>query len=199
MAAALRVPVLIEGVRLRLRRSTPADAEATYAMATDAEVMRYMEWPMPRALAETRGYLEGCAARWQAGTEHHWMIERKSDGQAIGSIACRIQGHAADFGYFLAREHWGQGLAAEAAQLLLGWLQRQSGILRIGASTDAGNTRSAAVLRKVGLQQEGLLRKATVRPQRGPAPRDTMLFAWVAPEDSSDVSPDVRPKNGITS
>ena len=198
MADVLRVPVLIEGVRLRLRRSTPADAEAIYAMATDADVMRYMEWPMPRALAETRDHLQGYAARWQAGTEHHWMIERKPQGPAIGSIACRIKGHAADFGYFLAREHWGHGLAAEAALLLLGWLQRQGSIVRIWATTDADNTRSAAVLRKAGLQQEGLLRKATVRPQLGPEPRDAVLFAWVAPDVRSDVRSDVGSKNETT-
>lgn len=185
MAAALRVPVLIEGVRLRLRRSTPADAEAVFAVATDPEVMRHMEWPMPRALAETRSYLEGCAARWQAGTEHHWMIELKPQGPAIGCIACRIKGHAADVGYFLARDHWGRGLATEAAQLLVGWLQRQPGIVRVWATTDAGNAGSAAVLRKAGLQPEGILRKATVRPQIGPAPRDTALYAWVAPDPRS--------------
>ena len=199
MPTALRVPVLIEGARLRLRRSTPADAEVTHAMATDVELMRYMEWPIPRALADTRGYLEGCAARWQAGTEHQWMIERKPAGPAIGSIARHIKGHAADFGYFVAREHRGHGLATEAALLLLGLLQRQGSIVRIWATSDAGNVRSAAVLRKAGLQQEGLLRKATMRPQLGPAPRDTVLFASVAPEVMPDVRQDVRPENRITS
>ncbi len=189
MSAVLRVPVLIEGVRLRLRRSTPADAEAVFAMATDPELMHHMEWPMPRALAETRAYLDGCASRWQAGTEHHWMIELKPQGPAIGCIACRIRGHAADFGYFLARAHWGHGHATEAAQLLVGWLQRQRGIVRIWATTDADNTRSAAVLRKAGLQPEGLMRRATVRPQRGAAPRHTALHAWAASDDDDDRNP----------
>ena len=147
----LQVPVRIEGVRLRLRRSTPADAEATFAIFRDPDVMRY------------------------------------------GCIGCRITGHAADFGYFLARAHWGQGYATEAAGLLVRWLRRQGRIVRIGATTDIDNTASAAVLLKLGLQREGVMRKATVRPNLNPdfgshigsAPRDTVLFASVKPDESA--------------
>ena len=146
----LQVPVLIEGVRLRLRRSTPADAETTHAIARDPEVMRYLEWPAPQRLADTQAFFDGCAARWQAGSEYHWMIELKADTVAVGCISCRVQRHAADFGYFLARAHWGQGYATEAAGLLVNWLRRQNGIVRIGATTDIDNSASAAVLQKVG-------------------------------------------------
>lgn len=182
----LKVPVLIEGVRLRLRRSTPLDAAWTFSAAQDPEVMRYMDWPAHHAEAEARAYLEGCAVRWDAGTEFHWMIEHKANGATLGSIACRPKGHAVDFGYFLARPHWGQGLGTEAAQLLVGWLQRQNGIWRIWATADADNTRSAAVLRKAGLVKEGVMRKASIRPnffahagsEPTITPRDTALFAW---------------------
>jgi [ribosomal protein S5]-alanine N-acetyltransferase len=175
----LEPPVLFEGVRVRLRRSTPDDAEATYAAAHDADVMRYMEWPAHRSVTEARQYLEGCASRWASGHEYHWMVVNKTDGAAIGSIACRVRGHAADFGYFLARSHWGRGLATEAAGLLVSWMRRQPSLERIWATADAENRRSAAVLHKLGLQPEGVMRRATVRPNLGPGPRDTALFAWV--------------------
>ena len=175
----LKAPVLIEGVRLRLRRSTVADAPWTFIAASDAELMRYMDWPAHRTEGDARAYLEGCAARWDAGAEFHWVIERKPGGEPIGAVACRPHGHAVDFGYFLARAHWGQGLGSEAARLLVGWLQRQSDIVRIWATADTANLRSTAVLLKAGLVQEGVMRKATVRPNIGGAPRDTALFAWV--------------------
>ena len=193
----LQVPVLIEGVRLRLRRSTPADAATTFAIACDPEVMRYLEWPAPQCLADTQEFFDGCAARWQSGAEYHWMIELKPSGLALGCMGCRIKGHAADFGYFLGHKHWGQGYATEAARLLVGWLQRQGSIVRISATTDADNQASASVLRKLGLQQEGVLRKATVRPNFGPninlkngpnlstTPRDTALFASVQSDGTS--------------
>ena len=189
----LQVPVRIEGVRLRLRRSTTADAEATFAIARDPDVMRYMEWPAPHSLADTQAFFDGCAARWQAGTEYHWMIELKANTVAVGCIGCRITGHAADFGYFLSRAQWGLGYATEAAGLLVRWLRRQGRIVRIGATTDIDNTASAAVLLKLGLQREGVMRKATVRPNFNPdfgshigsAPRDTVLFASVKPDESA--------------
>lgn len=182
--------MLIEGVRLRLRRSTPADAAWTFRAADDAELMRYMDWPAHRAESDARVYLEGCTARWEAGTEFHWVIERKPGGEPIGAIACRPRGHAVDFGYFLARAQWGQGLGTEAARLLVGWLQRQRSIVRIWATADAANVRSTAVLRKAGLVQEGVMRRATVRPNIGGTPRDTALFAWA--RDDADNSTEDR-------
>lgn len=179
-------PVLIEGVRLRLRRSTPDDAPSTFRAGAHAEVMRYMDWPAHRSEADARAYLQGCQARWEAGTEYHWVIIDKRSGALIGSIACRISGHAADFGCLLAREAWGQGLGTEAAALLLGWLQRQPEILRIWATVDSENARALHVLHKLGLQSEGVLRMATRRPQLGGPPRDTAVLAWVRrPEDTA--------------
>ena len=173
------VPVLIEGARLRLRRSTPADATAVFHAAQHAEVMRYMDWPAHGSEADARSYLEGCAQRWHEGSEYHWVIELKPAAEVIGAVACRVKGHAADFGCFLGRTHWGQGYATEATGLLVGWLRRQSGVLRIWATTDVQNTGSAAVLRKLGLQLEGVMRKATLRPNIGGGPRDTAVYASV--------------------
>lgn len=173
------MPVLIEGVRLRLRRSTPADAADAFRIASHPEVMAYLDWPAHRSPADATAYLQGCVARWEAGTEYHWMVVEKAGEHVLGSIACRVHGHAADFGYLLAREAWGRGFGTEAVSLLVGWLQRQPEILRIWATTDIDNARSARVLVKAGLQQEGVMRLATWRPQQGGLPRDTRLFAWV--------------------
>jgi [ribosomal protein S5]-alanine N-acetyltransferase len=185
------VPVLIEGARLRLRRARPADAASLFALVDDTEVMRYMDWPRAASEAETRRHLEGAEQRWAAGSEHQYLVVLKADERVVGSIAFRPHGFAADFGYLVGRAHWGRGYATEAAQLLLGWLQRQ-GHLRVWATCDADNAASAAVLRKAGLQFEGRLRRATLRPQLGPAPRDTLMFAWVrddAPSPPAENTP----------
>lgn len=178
----LQPPSLITGVRVQLRRSTPDDAAAVFEAAADPEVMHFLDWPAHRDVEDARAYLQGCAARWAAGTEHHWVIEPRGGGGLLGAITCRPnrppQAHAVDLGYLLARPAWGQGLGTEAGRLLVGWLQRQPSVLRIWATTDVDNTRSAALLQRLGLQREGLLRMTTVRPRLGPLPRDTLLFAW---------------------
>ena len=179
----MQVPVLIEGVRVRLRQARPADAATLFALVDDADVMRHMDWPRAAAVDDVRQHLEGGLQRWDAGTEHQYLILRKPDDQAVGSIAFRPHGFHVDLGYLVGRAHWGQGLATEAAQLLVQYLQRHRGVVRIWATCDADNSASAAVLKKAGLQFEGRLRRAHVRPnfepQRGPEPRDTLMHAWV--------------------
>jgi RimJ/RimL family protein N-acetyltransferase len=171
------VPESIVGAQVRLRRSTAADAQAVFDAAADAEVMHYLDWPAHRSVAHARAYLEGCAGRWAAGTEYHWMIEPRAGGAPVGCMACRIKGHAAEFGCFLARPAWGRGVATEAGGLLLGWLERQPAILRVWATTDVDNLRSARLLERLGLQREGVLRMATWRPNIGGLPRDTVVYA----------------------
>lgn len=178
-------PWIIEGVRLRLRRSSPDDAASTFRAAAHAEVMQFMDWPAHKSEADARRYLEGCAARWDSGAEYHWVIEEKPSAAVVGSISCRAHGHAVDFGCLLARNAWGKGLGTEAAGLLVGWLKRQPEFLRIWATTDVENSRSVNVLVKLGLQHEGVLRRATYRPQLGGPPRDTAVYAWVR-EDAPD-------------
>ncbi len=185
----MKVPLLIEGVRVRLRQAVPEDAAALFALADNDEVMRHMDWPRARSVAETRAHLESGVQRWEAGSEHQYLVLQKADAQVVGSIAFRPHGFHVDFGYLMGRAHWGRGLATDAAQLLVHWLQRQAGVVRIWATCDADNAASAAVLRKAGLQFEGRLRRATIRPNFGPhsgaLPRDTLMHAWVRAEEGA--------------
>jgi RimJ/RimL family protein N-acetyltransferase len=173
----LNPPECLDGERVRLRRSTTHDAPALFEAAHDPGVMRFMDWPAQVAQGEAWAFLDASAKRWDDGSEYHWMIEDVETGAALGCIACRPRGHAVDFGYFLAARAWGKGYATEAALLLVGWLKSRHAIQRIWAMTDAMNRRSAAVLERAGLRREGLLRMATLRPNIGGAPRDTLLYA----------------------
>lgn len=174
------VPDVIEGVRVRLRRSRVDDAPALHRMASDPEVMRFVEWPAPLQPRETIRFLDGVDARWAAGVEHHWAVVAKADAAVIGSVAARRRGHAADFGVLIGRDHWGRGLGLEAAGLLVGWLVRQPGLERVWAAPDAADTRSHRMLERLGFSAEGVLRRATLRPALGPLPRDALMLARLA-------------------
>ncbi len=174
-------PDILDGVLLRLRRQTIEDAPTLFLAAANPEVARYMDWPAPTAPlseAESRERLAAAAQKWADGTEYQWVIEERSSHQVAGRISCRVEQHAADFGYFLARSHWGKGLASEAAGLVVNWLKAQPGICRIWATADAENLRSHKTLERLGLRREGILRMATYRPNIGGLPRDTAIYAW---------------------
>lgn len=165
-----------------LRRSGTADAPALFAAAHDAEVMRYMDWPVQLAQGEAWAFLDAAGQRWRAGGEYHWMIEVEGAAMPIGCIACRPKAATAELSFFLQRRAWGHGHATTALSLLVAWLKGRSRIWRIAASIDAENLRAAAVLERAGLRREGLLRAATVRPNLGPDPRDTLVYGLARSE-----------------
>lgn len=162
-----------------LRRATPADAPDLYAFARDPQVVRFMDWLMPTALQDSAQHLQEAVERWDAGLEFQWVILERSSGACVGTLACRPLGHAADFGYFLGSQHWGRGWALQAAAAVLAWCEAQPQIIRVWASADVENLRSRRLLERLGLQLEGILRKATVRPNMGGPPRDTAIYGKV--------------------
>jgi RimJ/RimL family protein N-acetyltransferase len=179
--SVIQVPEAFETERLRGRRPAMSDAEAVFEYGRDPEVTRYMEFRTHTEMRTVHEFLQGCAPRWASGEEFCWALTLKGDDRAIGTIACRIRGRALDFGYVLNRRYWGRGLATEAARFVVTWASELPVIDRIWAVCDAENLASARVLEKAGLDREGLLRRQTVRPNMGPEPRDTLVYARTRP------------------
>jgi len=167
-----------------LRRVTPADSQSLFELASDPEVMRFMDWPMPADPKATSARLESTAGDWEKGIEYQWVILERGTGECVGTISCRPKGHAVDFGYFLGRRYWGKGLGLAAATAVVSWLARQPEIGRIWATVDVENARSRRLLERLGLILEGVLRMATLRPNIGGPPRDTALYARTKTLDS---------------
>ena len=60
--------------------------------------------------------------------------------------------------FVVAREHWGKGLATEAARALLGYAFDVLGLRRVVAVADPRNRASVAVIEKLGMRFEGVAR-----------------------------------------
>ena len=170
-------PERFEADDVLLRPAIPADAMALYGIARDPEVMRYMDWAMPRMPGATLAHLEGASARWNAGTEFQWIIEGRASGECVGTISFRPKDDGVDFGYFLARDHWGKGYAFQAATTLLAWFDAQPEVRRVSATVDAENERSRRLLERLGLRLDRVESSATVRPNVGGLPRDTAVYS----------------------
>ncbi|MFD0892369.1 GNAT family N-acetyltransferase [Luteolibacter ambystomatis] len=172
-------PEQITTARLVLRRPKASDQADRYAYASDPEVARYMDWAMPESPLDMPS-VESSAARWQAGRDFNWVITARPSDQAIGNIACRIEGDTADFGYLLSRDCWSRGYATEAAAALFEWLHGLDSITRIEATCDIDNAASVRVLEKVGLTFQGTHRERIIRPNLEPGvPREVLVYAWV--------------------
>jgi RimJ/RimL family protein N-acetyltransferase len=163
------------GPRVLLRPFRAEDAGAVLLYASDPEVTRYLEWEAytdpATASAFIRSTLAG-GASWFARA-----IVRRADEAVIGGADLRIvapRDRRAEIGYGLAREHWGQGYASEAAGLLIAFGFERLGLVRIEALCSVDNARSLHTLERLGMRREGRL--AQYRWKRG-QPRDHYLYA----------------------
>jgi RimJ/RimL family protein N-acetyltransferase len=68
---------------------------------------------------------------------------------------------ASNSGSIVLTRHQGYGYATEAVRRLLHYLLIEQGKHRVRASCDDRNTRSAAVLERVGIRREGHLLEST--------------------------------------
>jgi ribosomal-protein-alanine N-acetyltransferase len=171
-------PDTVETPRLHLRRPVPRDAERIFqTYAQDREVTRYLRWVPHTTVEKTKKFVAFCQDRWTNSVAFPYVITRKEDGELLGMIEVRPNGHRADFGYVLARSYWGNGLMPEAIAAVVKIALGHPEIYRMEATCDIENKASARALEKSGFFREGLLRRYIIHPNISPEPRDSVLYA----------------------
>lgn len=148
---------MIETARLILRPWRDDDRASFAAMGADAEVMQHLGPPVDRAGSDA---IVDRLMAIQAVLGHtFWAVERRDTGAFIGFCGLKmaplgIAGLSGfpEIGWRLARAAWGQGFASEAAQASLDW-GWSHGFARIVAMTVPANTRSQAVMQRIGMQR----------------------------------------------
>ena len=176
-------PPVIETERLVLRGREPADVEAIFQFASDPEVTPYMAWPRSRTLADVWDFLDGLTAYHYEQEELDYGIAlRSAPDVLIGGVGVywRPREHRVmDLGYVLAKEHWGQGYAPEAARALIRYAFRTTRVQRIFAPIFAENAKSRRAAEKIGLTLEGVLRSSV---EFNGVRRDEAIYAVIRGE-----------------
>jgi RimJ/RimL family protein N-acetyltransferase len=152
--------------RLVLRRFRREDLDTFIAYRSDPEVARYQSWEAPYRSSHARQFLRELQAT-HPDTPGEWfqfaVAQRRTD-RLIGDCAALVRAddpRQAEVGFTLAPEHQGHGHATEAVWRLLHYLLIERGKHRVSATCDDRNTRSAAVLERVGMRREGHLLEST--------------------------------------
>lgn len=148
---------MIETARLIIRPWQDDDRAPFAAMGADADVMQHLGPIMDRAGSDA---IVDRLIALQAVLGHtFWAVERRDTGAFIGFCGLKmaplgIAGLSGfpEIGWRLARHAWGHGFASEAAQASLDWGWSQ-GFVRIIAMMVPANTRSQAVMQRIGMQR----------------------------------------------
>ena len=172
-------PVL-STARLRLRRFGAEDAAQVQNLAGDAEVAdttAVIPHPYPDGAAQA--WIAGHADDWAAAKSVTWAITRSRDGALLGAMALglRLADRHAVAGYWVGREHWGQGVATESLSAVLAWGFDALGLHRIEATHLRRNPASGRVMEKTGMRVEGVKRESVCKDGRM---EDVVLCALLA-------------------
>jgi RimJ/RimL family protein N-acetyltransferase len=151
--------------RLRLRPIEDSDADALFALQSNAHVLRYWDAPPWTERSRAERFIAACRQLAEAGTGARVAVELAADGAFVGWCGLTRWNpdyRSASMGYCLAEAAWGQGYATEAARALLRWGFETLDLNRVQAETDTRNAASARVLEKLGFLREGTLREDCV-------------------------------------
>lgn len=156
-----KIPTL-ETERLILRPFRLEDASEVQGLAGD------------RAIADTtlnipHPYKDGMAEEWISQQRPNFedsrgvtfAITRKADGSLLGAIGLMgmALGHQAELGYWIGRPYWNHGFCTEAGSAVLRYAFSELGLLRVHAEHFSRNSASERVMRKLGMQLEGVRRQ----------------------------------------
>jgi RimJ/RimL family protein N-acetyltransferase len=134
---------------------TEHDISAIIGIAGDWEIAsRLARMPHPYSEAEARFFFDTIVP-----AELVWLIVERSSGLVIGCVGIAQDDNSpetVELGYYVAREHWGHGIATEAGSVILAYGIGLVGRSRITAGYFADNPASGRVLEKLGFRQAKL-------------------------------------------
>lgn len=150
--------IILETKRLILRHQVITDLDDLWALYCDPEITKYIP-DAPRSREEAKEELE-----WHMnGHPRHpdlglWATIHKETGNFTGRcglLPWTIDGqNEVEVAYTIAREHWGQGLATEAARAILHYGFEKLNLSRLISLIDSENIASRRVAEKIGMAFE---------------------------------------------
>jgi len=78
-------------------------------------------------------------------------------------LRIELEHRRAELGYWIGRPWWGNGFATEAARAVVGQAFAGLGLARVFAHHFVSNPASGRVMQKIGMRQEGVLRRHVIK------------------------------------
>lgn len=144
--------------RLSLSEFTESDALFALSLLNEPDFHRYIGDKGVRTVADAERYLrEGPIASYAKHGHGLWRISLRATGEPIGmcGLIRRDYLDAPDIGFAYLARHCGHGYGHEAGSATLAYGREVLGLRRILGVTLPDNAASIALLKKLGLREEG--------------------------------------------
>ena len=149
---------MLETARLSLLPWTETDLANFRQLATDPEVLRYINGGVPWTDEQMLEFIGRQMRHFRDRGYCMWKLQQRSGGLFLGF--CGIQPAVVEdvaeveIGWWLKPEYWRQGLITEAAHAVLRDALDRIGLQRLIAIIRPANARSIAVAERLGLRYE---------------------------------------------
>lgn len=150
--------VILETPRLVLRNWLESDRDLFREINADPKVMEF--FPFRRSHDEADAFLGKLNGMISDTGLGFYAVELKAKGEPIGFCGLSLANmpsvfpdQTVEIGWRLATRFWGKGYATEAAQALLDFAFREKKLDAVVSFAVAENTRSTAVMKRLGMHR----------------------------------------------
>lgn len=152
-------PLVVTGPRFSLRYATLEDAPRLFELASDPAVTRFFSWGPYTDIAQPEAYINGLAARREAGDLLDFLIVKPGTGAVgvTGLSEVSRRDRRATVGSWLGHSWWGSGANFEAKAMVTALAFQRLGFDRVTAWANTRNGRSQRALERIGFRREGVL------------------------------------------
>lgn len=142
--------------RLIIRYLRAEDLDDLFEICGDPEIMRYVGDSRPLTRELTERWIEKSQENYRKYGFGCFAVTAKEDGRLIGycGLVNPTSDSVAEIIYGFRKQHWGRGLASEAAKAMLEFGLRQCGLRRVIATIDPDNHASIRIVEKWGMKYQ---------------------------------------------
>jgi RimJ/RimL family protein N-acetyltransferase len=143
--------------RLLLRGWRDSDTDPWAELCADDEVMRQLGHEGGLSPGDAWSEMAFMAGHWALKGYGHWVLESRATGELVGRAGLLYPPDwpGLEVGWTVARPHWGNGYAGEAARAAMDWARAELGADHLISLIADDNLRSQRVAEKLGMEQEG--------------------------------------------
>lgn len=147
----------LETERLLLRGWRDSDTDAWGELCSDDDVMRSLGREGGISVGDAWREMAMLVGHWTLKGFGHWALELRASRELVGraGLLRPPDWPGLELGWTVARPHWGNGYAGEAARAAMEWARTELRAHHLISLIADDNRRSQRVAEKLGMKVEG--------------------------------------------